>query len=220
MRKCTVPGGVRLAAFALASASLLLLPAGLAAQDYDFEEGGVQARQIGRDGTAVIVEAEGPALAGPREFFYRPSPPFDVNSRWVLVQDSTFGVVFSQPSGVRGELDGYAGDLYVRALAGVRAVEVRALVFNVWGDPAGHLAVTVLVERGAGERWEFHPRWSGVEGPSHEHRTSIVWINRVMFDDESILEADLAPVAKAWEYVTGSDFEGLGEDLPVRAIGQ
>ena len=220
MTKCTFRAGVRPGPLALAVAALLFAFGGVDAQEFRFEEGGGEAREIGRDGTALIVEAEGPALAGPREFFYRPSPPFDVNSRWVLVQDSTFGVVFTQPSGVKGELDGYAGDLYLRALAGVRAVEVRALVFNVWGDPAGHLAVTVLVERGAGERWEIHPRWNDVAGPPHEHRTSIVWVNRVMFDDESILEADLAPVALAWEFVTGSDFEGLEDEPPLRAVGQ
>ena len=220
MTRPTPRTGLRAGTFAVVVAGLLLAAVGVEAQGFRFEDPGGDAHEIGRDGTAVIVEAEGPALAGPREFFYRPSPPFDVNSRWVLVQDSTFGVVFTQPSGVKGELDGYVGDLYLRALADVRAVEVRALVFNVWGDPAGHLAVTVLVERGAGERWEIHPRWTGVAGPPHEHRTSIVWIHRVMFDDESILEADLAPVARAWEHVTGSDFEGLAEDPPLRAIGQ
>jgi hypothetical protein len=220
MTKCSPRAGPRSGTFVLATAWLLGASVGVEAQEFRFEGPSGDAREVGRDGTAVIVETEGPPLAGPREFFYRPSPPFDVNSRWVLVQDSTFGVVFTQPSGVKGELDGYAGDLYLRALADVRAVEVRALVFNVWGDPAGHLAVTVLVERGAGERWEIHPRWTGVAGPAHEHRTSIVWINRVMFDDESILEADLRPVGLAWEYVTGSDFEGLAEDPPLRAIGQ
>ncbi len=135
------------------------------------------------------------------------------------MQDSTLGVAFTQPSGIKGELEGYVGDLYLRALAGVSAVEVRALIFNVWGDPAGHLAVTVLVERGAGERWEFHPRWTGVDGPPHEHRTSIAWVNRVMFEDQSILEADMRPVAAAWEYVTGTDFEGRTDEAPLRAVG-
>ena len=41
-----------------------------------------------------------------------------------------------------------------------------------------------------------------------------------MFDDESILEADMAPVARAWEHVTGADFEGLSDLPPIRAVGQ
>jgi hypothetical protein len=173
---------------------------------------------VGREGTAAILESEGPPLAGPREYFYRPSPPLDIRHRWIVVQDSTFGVVFAQPSGVKGDIGTYSSDLFLRALAGVRAVEVRALVFNVWGDYEDYLAVTVLVDRGVGESWEVHPLWPA-QSPAHEHRTSIVWVSRVMFDDQSTLEADLGPIARAFEFVTGDDFEGLGEDPPVRAAG-
>lgn len=202
------------------SVAALLHPPAATAQEARVEARGWDARVVGRDGSAVIIEAEGPPLDGPREFFYRPSPPFDVSSRWVLVQDSTFGVVFSQPSGVKGGIGGYVGDLYLSALADVRAVEIRSLVFNIWGEYGGHLAVTVLVDRAAGETWEIHPSWSGVTAPLHEHRTSIVWINRVMFEDESVREADLAPVGRAWEHVTGSDFDGLADAPPIRAVGQ
>jgi hypothetical protein len=196
-----------------------LAAAPAAAQEFPFEGSGSPARMVGREGTALILEAEGPPLAGPREFFYRPSPPFDVRHRWIVVQDSTFGVVFAQASGVKTDIGSYAGDLYLRALAGVRAVEVRALVFNLWGDYTDHLSVTALVDRAVGEAWELHPLWPA-EDPAHEHRMSIVWIHRVMFDDESILEADLSPVGRAWESVTGADFEGLGDESPVRAVGQ
>jgi hypothetical protein len=200
------------------SSVAFLTPLESRAQGFRFDEGG-DIRIVDRDGTALILEAQGPALDGPREFFYRPSPPFDVHNRWIMVQDSTFGVVFAQPSGVKSGLTTYVGDLYLESLASVRAVEVRSLVFNVWGEYEGHLAVTLLVDRGSGERWEMHPNWADGQAPLHEHRTSIVWINRVMFDNESILEADLAPVARAWEHVTGSDFEGLAEEPPLRAVG-
>jgi hypothetical protein len=217
MLKRRFSAGVCLAASVLVAGSAFLAPA--QAQEFRFEGGGGQARLVGREGTAAIIEASGPPLAGPREYFYRPSPPFAVRNRWILVQDSTFGVVFSQESGVKGDIGSYSGDLYLRALADVRAVEVRALVFNVWEEYADHLSVTVLVDRGVGEAWEIHPLWPA-ENPTHEHRTSIVWVHRVMFDDESILEADMGAVATAWELVTGLDFEGVGDDAPVRAIGQ
>jgi hypothetical protein len=210
---------VALGTAAALCAGALLTPLQAAAQGLDPQRNG-EPRIVDRDGTALILEAEGPALDGPREFFYRPSPPFDVNNRWIMVQDSTFGVVFAQPSGVKGGIGGYAGELFLEARANVRAVEVRALAFNLWGEYAGHLAVTVLVDRGEGERWEIHPTWAAPNIPMHEHRTSIVWINRVMFDDESVLEADLAPVGRAWEHVTGSDWEGLVEDPPLRAVGR
>jgi hypothetical protein len=216
MLKSRFVGGVCLALSALGTGAALAVPA--SAQEFRFEGSGEGARVVGREGTAAIIETVGPALAGPREYFYRPSPPFDVRNRWIVVQDSTFGVVFAQGSGVRGDIGSYTGDLYLRALAGVRAVEIRALAFNLWGDYDDHLAVTVLVDRGVGEAWEVHPMWAA-ENPAHEHRTSIVWVNRVMFDDQSVLEADMAPVAAAWEFVTNSDFEGIEEDRPVRAVG-
>src|SRR5688500_10046155 len=107
-----------------AGAWFLLLPFGAAAQEPRAEGGAWgEARLVDRDGTAVILEAQGPPLDGPREFFCRPSPPFGVSSRWIEVQDSTFGVVFSDPSGVKGGIGSYVGDLYLRALADVRAVE-------------------------------------------------------------------------------------------------
>jgi hypothetical protein len=210
----------RLGRILVAGVAAALHPTVATAQEARVGSGGWDAQVLGRDGTAVILEAEGPPLDGPREFFYRPSPPFDVSSRWVLVQDSTFGVVFSQPSGVNGGIGGYVGDLYLGALADVRAVEIRSLVFDIWGEYAGHLAVTVLLDRSAGERWEIHPSWGGVTAQLQEHRTSIVWINRVMFADESVREADLSAVGRAWEHVTGTDFEGLSAEPPVRAVGQ
>jgi hypothetical protein len=216
MLRSTSSGRVRLAA-TTALLGCLLAPVPAATQQFRFEAGG-SAQIVGREGSATILDAEGPPLAGPREYFYRSSPPFGVRHRWILVQDSTFGVVFAQPSGVKGDIGSYSSDLFLRALAGVRAVEVRALVFDIWGDYTDYLAVTVLVDRGAGESWEIHPLWPA-ENPAHEHRTSIVWVNRVLFDDESQLEADLGPIARAYELVTGDDFEGLGDDRPVRAAG-
>ncbi|MEQ1857668.1 MAG: hypothetical protein ABL963_14510 [Longimicrobiales bacterium] len=219
MQQRKVSADVCLAASVLLVAWGLLAPTPVFGQEFRFEGGGTQARLLAREGAAQILEVQGPALAGPREYFYRPSPPFDVRNRWILVQDSTFGVVFAQESGVRGDIGSYAGDLYLRALADVRAVEVRALVFNVWGDYADHLSVTVLVDRAVGESWEIHPLWPA-ESPAHEHRTSIVWIHRVMLADQSVIEADPSPLARAWEFVTSTDFEGLLDDPPVRAMGQ
>ncbi|MBM4184667.1 MAG: hypothetical protein FJ207_10730 [Gemmatimonadetes bacterium] len=186
MQKHRTSAGVCPAVVALV-ATVLLVPSPSSAQDFRFPGSDIPARVVGREGTGLIIEAEGPPLAAPREFFYRPSPPFDVRNRWILVQDSTFGVVFSQGSGVKADISGFAGDLYLRSLAGVRAVEVRALVFNLWGDFIDQLSATVLVDRGPGETWEFHPVWSSESSP-RDHRTSIVWVNRVMFDDQSILD--------------------------------
>lgn len=49
------------------------------------------------------------------------------------------------------------------------------------------------------------------------HRTTLLWIHRVIFDDEPIQEAGLVPVRRAQPYVTGPDCEGLPDASLVRA---
>ena len=92
-------------------------------------------------------------------------------------------------------------------------------MFNVWGAPGGYLSVTALDERAPGEVWELRPRWRDPDAPTHEHRTSITWVHRVMFDDESIVEADLEAISAAWSFITGVEVAGLPEESLVRADG-
>lgn len=206
-----------LGVLAIASLATLAAHGSARAQSSRPGPGAGPAIELGRFGAAHVLEFEGPPLPGRREF-YRPVPPLTLHHRWIVVQDSTFGVVFAGASGVRPDLSDYVGDVYLHSLDGVKAVEVRALVFDVWGEPSGYLTSTVLTERRAGDSWDVHPRWRVEDASTAEHRTSIVWINRVMFDDESILEADPEPIAAAWTRVTGQPFDGLPEDVLQRAI--
>ena len=198
-------------------ALLVLCPSPGEGQGYLFESGDAGV-EIGRYGSAIVIEAPGPALFGRREF-YRPVPPLRLRNRWVVVQDSTFGLVFAEPSGVESDVGSYDGDVYLRSMQNVRAVEVRVLAFNVWGELAEYLGATVLMELKPGDTWEIHPRWTEGLASTHAHRTSIAWIHRVMFDDESILEADMESVGIAWSNVTGADFDGLPEPSLLRAVG-
>jgi hypothetical protein len=136
-----------------------------------------------------------------------------------MVQDSTSGVVFTSPSGVSADLTGYEAQVHVQAVQDVKAVEIRSLSFNVWGELSAYLGATVLTERAAGERFDIHPRWRDVDAPTHEHRTTIVWIHRVMLGDESVREAGLEPIAGAWAHVTGGSLERLPEGILHRALG-
>ncbi len=216
-----LPATTLSAALASTALALLLLVAGApdaSAQETRHMLGGRPAAEVARFGAVLVVEADGPPLIGRREF-YRPVPPLDIRSRWIVVQDSTFGVVFTQPSGVKSDLEVLDSDLYLRALEDIKAVEVRSLAFNVWGEMSAYLGVTVLMERTMGERWDLHPRWLVDDLPLHEHRTSVTWVHRVMFEDESVLQADVEPLAAAWSHVTGAAFEGLPEEQLLRAVG-
>lgn len=186
---------------------LLLTAAAVGAQQYRFESSGDVGTVIARAGGAIVVETAGPQLVGRREI-YRPVPPLDLRSRWIVVQDPALGVVFGNPSGVRAEPGSYEGEISLVATEEIRAIEIRALVFDVWNELADHLTFTVLDERGPNESWSLQPQWSDESGPD-EHRTSIVWIHRIMLEDETILEADEGLVERAWLAVTDTEFEGL-----------
>lgn len=212
----SAPGSALLIA-ALQGLALLAAPGRAAPQEPFPGPASEATTEVARRGSAVALEAAGPALLG-RPEIYRPTPALPLHHRWVFVQDSTLGVVFSSPSGIEAGLEGLEGELHLRALRETSAVEIRALVFNVWGDLAGYLAVTTFAERRAGDTFSAHPRRREPTPAVREHRTSIVWIHRVMSADESIAAAKLDAVAAAWAHVVGGDFPGLPEDAPLRAV--
>ena len=197
--------------------ALVVLSAPAGAQQYRFAESGMAA-EIGRAGSAIVLEATGPRLPAPREI-YRPVPPLELRHRWVMLQDESLGVAFGAPSGVTADREHYDGEVRIRALDDVRAIEVRALVFNVWGDLSDYLTITLLDDRQVGDAWVLQPRWSDAEG-ADAHRTTIMWVNRVMFADESVAEVDADALALAWSHVTGMPYEDLGKREPVAATGR
>lgn len=197
--------------FTLALIFGYLSAAPLSGQQYAFggqAEGGVE---VARVGSAIIIESEGPRL-------FRTGPIIlehgSLHNRWLTVQDSTMGVVFTEPSGVKMNSAEYDGDIDLRALKRVIAVEVRALLFNVWGDYTGQVTATRLVQAGEGQGWAMDPRWVDMERPAAEHRTSVTWIHRVMFADETTIQAQPEVLRDAVERLTGKSLPELGRAMP------
>jgi len=184
--------------------------ASLSAQTYVFETGELGV-EVEHEGSVIVVEAMGPKLVRTGPIILEHGA---LRNRWIVVQDSTMGVVFTEPSGVKVSSPDYDGDIDLRALTSVVAIEVRALLFNVWGEFAGHVGVTRLVEQRIGETWAMDPRWTEVSAPAGEHRTSIMWIHRVMFGNESIFEADLAAIEAATRDLTGRPMPDIGDPVP------
>jgi hypothetical protein len=200
----------------LLTAGILIAPTPASTQEYVFESDGESAKVVAREGSVLVVEAEGPPLVrtGPITVEHG-----SLRNRWIVVQDSTMGVVFTEPSGVKMNSVDFDGDIDLRALRRVVAVEVRALLFNVWGDFVGQVSATRLVETSLGHAWAMDPRWIDLRGPPSEHRASVMWVHRVMFSDESVLEADLGVVRSAAEPLGGGpsfDFGPITSALPGR----
>jgi hypothetical protein len=195
---------------AVLSAALFSAKA-LSAQGYDFEaaiDGGQRLSQIG---TAQVIESPGPPLFrnGPINIEHA-----TLNARWIVIQDSTMGVVFTEPSGVKANPPNYDGDVDLRALTRIVAVEVRALLFNVWGDFTGQVTTTRLLDAKLGEAWAMDPRWVDLPRSSNEHQTSIMWVHRAMYEDETWSEAAQNVISEAIRLVTGSDIIDLGTLYP------
>lgn len=156
-----------------------------------------------QDGEAVVVESVGPAAVlfgeGP-DMLSMPSRVRVSKLRWYMVQDSTLGVVFRKPSGVKLGSNGcFDGDVDLRRLSGRPiGVEVRAVTFNYWNEVTGVFRVSELRAEGQPDSFDLNPDWSESGDTEREHRTSVMWVHRV-WDVESgeIVEADLAPVLSA-----------------------
>ena len=101
---------------------------------------------VERVGKAIVLRTKGPKVPGtgggnnPRERWK------SSHYEWFLVQDSTLGVVFQKPSGVKNHWrDGkYDGDIHLQILREIEAIEVRVLLFNVWRDFRGTRTTTEI----------------------------------------------------------------------------
>ena len=142
---------------------------------------------------------------------------------WFMVNDSSLSLVFGDPVGAKGDEDDgwyrYQVDMHMRALAGVRAFEVRIVTFNVWRQFTGTLSFTQLEDLESGQDKTFERRW-GYHGESQlrGHRTSIAYVARVMLENGEIVVADPELVLKLatdiQESVTLQDLEPEVEPLP------
>jgi len=189
----------------------VLCSASVAGQVYEFEERDEPGTEIGRSGSSIFVVAEAPGkCAG---CYLQQSGGDLLPLDWVIVQDSTMGVVFTEPSGVYGKGDDYNGDVDLRAFRDIEAVEVLALTVDVWGDVGKLVSVTRIKREEAGSHWSYDPAWSDIGAPVHRHQASIMWVSRVMYSDRSIRETTFETIAAAWLAFTGREIKALPEPI-------
>lgn len=181
------------------------------AKGQGFELGGDPAEIQETIGTAAIIFAEGEAV--------NPSARSEDRARyqWYMVQDSTLGVVFTEPSGIHATRNRlYNGDIDAVALRPITAVELRSATFTAWREFSGVIAVTSIEHREPGDEFNFDPTWRDIEEPANTHYISITWVHRVLYDDESITVADLEPVlevaSRFSEDITRQDLDPGSEE--------
>lgn len=190
-------------------------PLSLRAQDSTTTklDGGNAGWIIAEHGTAQILRFDGPEFKETR-WASRDRNDLPRHAvQWYMIHDSTMGVIFRKPSGVKYDDGEYDFDLHIKALETIFGVEIRILAFNVWNDPANSFSYSrvILMEQLA--RTSFDPRNYVTDKYFRDHFTSIVWVSRVRLPDGTIREADTEAVLAAARIVSGADIEQLEEEL-------
>jgi hypothetical protein len=163
---------------------------------------------IDQVGSAVVLQANGGSVAIPYGFG-AVSSKSSLELQWVMVVDSSLGLVFEGPVGAEGVYDKpyyrYSVNMKMKALKPVTAFEVRILAFSVWKDFEVLLAFSQLEDLAAGQQKSFKRLW-GYYGESQlrDHYVSVAYVARVRLADGSTIIADTAPVLKAAQAIQSS----------------
>ena len=89
----------------------------------------------------------------------------------------------------------YAALVSVTAVEPLTAVEVRFLVFDVFGDRVRVLSMTEVADIPAGMTKKFVPEWNVYsENEAEDHYASIGYVARVRTQAGKVIDADLTPV--------------------------
>jgi hypothetical protein len=100
------------------------------------------------------------------------------------------------PDRVRGEYQ-YQAAAPVQAKEDLSAVEIRFLVFDVWGQHVRTLLAEEVADIPAGSTKDLSPEWRLFsENECSKHYASIGYISRVRTKDGRVVEADPAPVVR------------------------
>lgn len=158
-----------------------------------------------RVGNASIVVGSGPALTLDFDGNMGSSLTYD----WVIVVDSTLGLIFEGPAGARASGSPVNPELRidadVRALAPIAAYEIRIVTFDVWRRHTATLIYSRLQDIKAGDKKVLKRTWRGfAPSESRLHLTSIAYVSKVRYQDGRTVVADPAPVIRAARVISAS----------------
>jgi hypothetical protein len=145
-----------------------------------------------------------------------------LHREWLTFTDSLLPARFVDSVGVRTvfESGGYSGDYKYSAVvpihtsAPLSAVEVRFVLFDLWGDFVKTLSMTEVQDIPADTTITFSAKWALYsENEASEHYASLAYIARVRSRDGKIFEARQEPiVAEAQKFSKKFTPEDLDPD--------
>jgi len=175
------------------------------------------------NGTAVTTQASGGSVKIPHGLG-AVSNRSSLELQWIMVTDSSLGLIFDGPVGASGVFDDpwyrYSADMRMKALQSIAAFEVRILTFDIWHQFTGALSFSQLEDLTPNQQKNFGRVW-GIYGESQlrDHFISIAYVAKVRYLGGKTVIADPTPALKAAQAIQGSvtlqDLEPKPEPVPL-----
>lgn len=119
-----------------------------------------------------------------------------IERTWITVHDPSMLVEFKAPAGVkttytlRGDYGEYDYNVAVQLTARqpISAVEIRFLLFDIWGKNTKSLVMTQVMDMMTGTTKEFNAKWQiPSETEAAQYYASIAYVSRVRTQDGRVL---------------------------------
>ena len=158
-----------------------------------------------RIGTVSIFVDDGPSVL----YGFSTNGGSSLTYDWVVVVDSSLGLVFERPAGVQAwgtpTNPQIRLDADVRAIKPVAAYEIRVLTFDVWRRHTGTLIYARFQDIKPGEKKGVKRTWGGyTEAEARLQLTSILYVAKVRYQDGRTVVADASPVLRAAQTISAS----------------
>jgi hypothetical protein len=128
-------------------------------------------------------------------------------TEWIAIHDTSIladftgtpGIFLSYEASSKYSSGGYnyKAKYEITPLEDLTAIEVRFIIFNIWGERESNLSATEVMDLKAGETYPFAPIWrESSESDASEYYASIMYIARTRTKDGKILQANLGAVVE------------------------
>lgn len=150
-----------------------------------------------------------------------------LDREWIAVHDATLpaklngtpGIVTTYKSGSGysgGEYRYTARNLLLETTEPIQAVEIRFLVFNVWGDHVRTLSFDMIADQVGNSRKDLTGEWQLFsENEAMQHYASIAFIARIRDQRGKVIQADTAAVLEEAQRFSRKFTEADLEPKPV-----
>ena len=209
----------------LSSTSLFTLVASTFERDEPKNEGVVA---VSKSGTTTITRADGGSITTPLAYGIAIAKDSSLKREWIAAHDSTMPADLDGTPGVTTvyvskEYGGnyfYSAKIPLEIKQAVRAVEIRFLVFDVWGNHVRTLSSDSVADIAPGKT-TLNSKWSIYsENEVEAHYASIGYVARVRLVDGRIVEIPQdAIIAEARRFAKKFTPEQLEPKPQPRPIG-